>query len=213
MTTKDKDNTPVQPKVKARVGALRIAAINGETMKQDGRTRAALKRAGVGQEGIEVAETTKPDAKHTGARLKDSDGLTALQAAFAKAVGDGNMTLVKAYQTTFGHQDGRSINAEYDYAWRMSIKPAVKKRIDMWIKRKLASPSHDPLKIRAFLLAKLQEEAENMDSKPADRLKAMELLGKVDTVALFKERSVVEGQLPDNPEDIRLAIDDILKTG
>jgi hypothetical protein len=63
--------------------------------------------------------------------------------------------------------------------------PAVALRINALVQAKRAKTSHDAARIRQHVIERLHAESIDPDSTPASRVRALELLGKLDVVQAF----------------------------
>ena len=117
---------------------------------------------------------------------KDIHGLTYKQGVFAQNVANG-MTLRDSYRHAYdaAGMSAGSINAE---AQKLMDNPAVTTRIDTLARDKLAKVSHDATRIRTFVIERLHVEAHDPDNPPSVRVRALELLGKLDIVGAFRDR-------------------------
>ena len=80
----------------------------------------------------------------------------------------------------------------------------VQERITALVARRERDALHDAALTRTFVLERLRAEAENGDSSAA-RIRALELLGKLDTVGMFRER--VEQEVKDrDPAEVEQAL-------
>jgi hypothetical protein len=69
------------------------------------------------------------------------------------------------------------------------VKSFTKKEVEEVVEGKVDSPLDDPEEIRSFIVNKLLLEADAGDSR--NRMRALELLGKVGEVGLFVEKKEV----------------------
>lgn len=136
--------------------------------------------------------------------------LTAKQKKFAEEVAKGSPK-AKAYRTAYDTQALPATQA--NEAQRLVNNPAIANMIEA---QKLAIEAQKyttPLHLRALTIHNLTQLALDAEVKPAQRLKALELLGKITEVALFTERREVV-QVTDSVamreklmQSLRLAID------
>jgi hypothetical protein len=73
----------------------------------------------------------------------------------------------------------------------LSAKGSVQAQIDALVLAQEAARHSSPAALRALVIQQLTEHAINPDVQPAQRLRALELLGKVTEVAAFTERREV----------------------
>jgi hypothetical protein len=75
-------------------------------------------------------------------------------------------------------------------AWKVAKRPEVQQALAQEKAVQRLRYSQNPLQIREFVVDSLQHEARTAQ-KPGDRLRALELLGKLADVAAFETRSVI----------------------
>ena len=114
--------------------------------------------------------------------------LTHKQKAFAEALAKtGNKA--EAYRQAYNTNSSPKIQSQEGQA--LAKNPVIAMQIEA-IKLSLeASKYLLPAHLRALTIQKLTEKALDPDVKPAQQLKALELLGKITEVALFSERKEV----------------------
>jgi len=122
---------------------------------------------------------------------KDHNGLTAKQEAFAQGVGSRGETLAAAYRAAYD-AEGMSPAAIHVAACRLMDNAAVALRVNALVQAKQASASLDAARIRRHVIDRLHAESTDPDSPPAARVRALELLGKLDVVGAFRERVATE---------------------
>jgi hypothetical protein len=113
--------------------------------------------------------------------------LTAKQKQFVQAVAAG-ATNREAYLQAYDVSGSSSTISST--ASRIAANPKVRAGIDQQTSVNRLRYSQNPLQIREFVVDSLQHEARTAQ-KPGDRLRALELLGKLADVAAFETRSVV----------------------
>lgn len=114
-------------------------------------------------------------------------GLTDKQENFAQGVAKG-LTLSDAYRNAYsaGEMTSTAINSE---ASRLMDHPAIASRVKWLLQvRQEKSFALDAARIRAHVFDRLMIESVEDDSPPAARIRALELLGKIDVVSMFKEQ-------------------------
>lgn len=114
-------------------------------------------------------------------------GCTFREAKFCELVAEG-ATATDAYAAAFNPKDRK---AAYDGGARLLKKDRIIEYVAMLQKRLPREVLNDGEHARQFILEKLYAEATDAD-RAADRLRAVELLGKVDFVGIFRERQVIE---------------------
>ena len=122
---------------------------------------------------------------------KDANGLTAKQEAFCQGVGSRGETLAAAYRAAYD-AEGMSPPAVHVAACRLMDNAAVVLRVNALVAAKQAKTSHDAARIRAHVIERLHAESTDPDNPPAARVRALELLGKLDVVGAFRERVATE---------------------
>jgi hypothetical protein len=116
--------------------------------------------------------------------------MTAKQEAFCRHVAEGK-TLSAAYRLAYDCQ-GSKDETVWRHAHDLSRNAKVVARlIELQNTAKAVTP-HDPGEVKAKIIRGLVSIAENPNLKPAERLKAYELLGRWGEVALFDDRSTVK---------------------
>ena len=132
------------------------------------------------QEGLELIPMDRI-LLGTGTDIK----LTAKQKRFAEELARGE-TKVGAYRKAYNTKARPAIQATS--ASRLASKPHIQllaERIGLALEAvKYQTPAH----IRALTIHELTRHAISEDTAPAQRIKALELLGKITEVALFTER-------------------------
>ena len=113
--------------------------------------------------------------------------LTPKQRQFVRAMASG-ASKRDAYLEAYDAQAGsRSVGVT---ACHIAAQPKIKSAIEQQRAVERLRYSQNPLQIREFVVDSLQHEARTAQ-KPGDRLRALELLGKLADVAAFETRSVV----------------------
>lgn len=128
------------------------------------------------------------------------DGLTMKQEAFARAVANG-ATYSDAYRTCYNVKTSNltTINTT---ASQLMANPKIANRVKALLVAAEERMMRDGVLLRKHVIKGLMKESVNEDAKPAERIRALELIGKIDVVSMFKDR--VEERTVDNrkPEDI-----------
>ena len=86
----------------------------------------------------------------------------------------------------------------------------MRTRIDGLIGEGKASALHDASRAREFILTQLQAMAVKETARDGDRLKAIELIGKLSHVGAFVERSEVLTGKAETAEQIQARIEELL---
>lgn len=133
-------------------------------------------------------------AKAEGATTKGSDGknygLTHKQDLFARAVARGDKA-IDAYEKA-GYSTNASNQSMYTACQRLLNNPKVAKRIGELKEKTEVQIEAEGLRLRKFVLERLEKEATDMASNASARIKALELLGKLDTVGMFRETTQIK---------------------
>ena len=140
---------------------------------------------------------------------KDENGLTAKQEAFCQGVGSRGDTLAASYRAAYdaSGMTPASIHAE---ACRLMANPLIATRVNALVREKQAKASYDAARIRSHVVERLHAESVNPDNPPAARVRALELLGKLDVVGAFRERVETETKQA-APDDIAATLEARLK--
>lgn len=117
---------------------------------------------------------------------KAAEGLTAKQMAFADKVAEG-VTLAEAYRHAYD-ADNMAASTIHAEASRLMADPRIAARVNAQLAARQAKTSHDAARMRLHIIERLWAESQDADSPPAARLKALELMGKLDIVGAFRER-------------------------
>ena len=136
---------------------------------------------------------------------KDANGLTAKQEAFAQGVGSRGETLAASYRAAYdaANMSQAAIHVE---ACKLMALPAVAQRVNALVRERQAKTSHDAARIRQHVIERLHLESMNEDNPPAARVRALELLGKLDVVGAFRERVATE-QAEAAPADLAATLE------
>lgn len=141
--------------------------------------------------------------KNPGPGSRNEHGLTSKQEQFCQQVALG-ATYVAAYHAAYDTSSTKPASVRV-LASREADKPHINARINELLQyRYERSLLKDAERSRHFVFDALMDIAGDPNSTPSAKLKALELLGKVDGVDLFKERS--EAEVTKHP-----ASDDLLK--
>jgi hypothetical protein len=153
-----------------------------------------------------VPAVVVPLAKGSG---KDANGLTAKQEAFCQGVGARGETLAAAYRAAYDASGMTPANV-HNEAYKLMLRPEIASRVNALVREKQAKTSHDAARIRSHVIERLHSESINPDNPPAARVRALELLGKLDVVGAFRERVEAETKQA-APDDIAATLEARLK--
>ena len=112
-----------------------------------------------------------------------SDGLTTKQRKFAREVAKGS-TKADAYRAAYDVTSQRTLNVE---PYMLARDPRIAKEIEAYTLAIEAEKHRTPTALRALVIQQLTEHALDKDIPPAQRIKALQLLGTVAEVGAFVE--------------------------
>lgn len=137
----------------------------------------------------------------------NSHGLTDKQEMFAQGVLK-YPSIAEAYRQSYDAEN-MSVNSIYSEASKLMDHPAVAARVKgLMTAREDKRNGMDAMRIRRHVFDRLMVESVDDESPPAARIKALELLGKIDVVSMFKESKHGDAVEPDDIEGLQ----DKLKT-
>jgi hypothetical protein len=136
----------------------------------------------------EALASVPMDTLLLGVQGAKSTPLTAKQRKFAEGVALGK-TGAQAYREAYDSQ-GKPVTQAHEGS-RLKNNPAVAAQIQALALAQEAARHSSPAALRALVIQQLTQHAINPDIQPAQRLRALELLGKVTEVAAFTERREV----------------------
>jgi len=123
-----------------------------------------------------------------GANSKTKVTLTAKQKAFAEEVAKGTPK-AKAYRKAYNSKGKPTTQAQEGS--KTAKLPHVSAMIESIMQANEAMKYQTPAHLRTLTIHELTKHALSEDNPPAQRIKALELLGKITEVALFTERREV----------------------
>lgn len=125
-------------------------------------------------------------------------GLTEKQEIFAQGVAN-NLNLIDAYKAAYDHEKA-STTTLYSAASRLADNAKVAARIrGIMEARSERFEAFDVMRIRRHVFDRLMIESMDDDNPAASRVRAVELLGKIDVVSMFKE---MKDRTPDQAESV-----------
>jgi hypothetical protein len=146
----------------------------------------AKQRAKLTREQIREGLKAQPiEALLLGAGNAKKTTLTAKQQKFAQALAMGE-TKAGAYRAAYDTHSKPAIQSLEGQ--RLAAHPSISLQVDALRLAAEAREYATPPALRALVLERLTAHAIDPDIKPAQRLRALELLGKVTEVAAFTER-------------------------
>lgn len=126
---------------------------------------------------------------------KNAWGLTAKQEEFCQGIACRGETQGAAYKAAYDTQN-MSQATIYNEAYKLMQRPEIAARINDLVREKMAKSSHDAGRIRSFVIERLHVEADNPENPPSVRVRALELLGKLDIVGAFRDRVEAVAEAP-----------------
>jgi hypothetical protein len=129
------------------------------------------------------------DALLLGAQGAKETKLTPRERRFAESMALGK-SKAQAYRDAVPHSKAKP-ETQSRRGVELSAKGSVQAQIDALVLAQEAARHSSPAALRALVIQQLTEHAINPDIQPAQRLRALELLGKVTEVAAFTERREV----------------------
>jgi hypothetical protein len=139
--------------------------------------------------------------------VKTSDKLTPKQREFARNVAMGK-TKAQAYRESYDSEgSSKTVGNE---ASRLSLRPDVALEIEAYREAIEAEKYRNPAQLRALVIHQLTKMALNTKVNDAQRIKSLELLGKVAEVGAFIDRK--ETTVINHSTDIRARLMAQLKT-
>ena len=133
----------------------------------------------------EALEQTPIDRVLMGSATASAGRLTAKQKQFAHEIALGE-TKANAYRKAYGSKGKPATVANKGYA--LARRDDIQAMVEAINRAQEAERLRTPAHLRALVIHQLTETAINPEVKDAQRLKALELLGKVTEVAAFTER-------------------------
>jgi hypothetical protein len=135
-------------------------------------------------------------------RGRTVDGLTPKQERFAQEVAKGS-TLSDAYRAAYDVENSKD-NTIHGAASDLMGQGHIAARVRELLKEQERMMLKDAVAIRRHVFNGLMKESEDADSPPAARIRALELLGKIDIVSMFKERTehVTDERKPEDIEKV-----------
>lgn len=119
---------------------------------------------------------------------KNQFGLTPKQEKFAQGMARG-LYLSDAYREAY--DTSRMLQKTvWQAASVLAAKARVRERVEMIVRESKESALHDGVKIREFVLRGLHKEATSAETGSA-RIRALELLGKLDVTGMFTDKKEV----------------------
>ena len=114
--------------------------------------------------------------------------LTPKQREFARMIALGE-SKAGAYRQVYNSKGKPTTQRAEGY--KLSVRPDIAMTTEAFKQAIVFAESHTPAQIRAFVIQQLTQHAQNEDNPPAQRIKSLELLGKVAEVGAFVDRKEV----------------------
>ena len=118
---------------------------------------------------------------------RNAHGLTSKQEAFCQGVGSRGETLAVAYRTAYDAEN-MSPHTVHNEACKLMSRPDIAARVNELVRDKQSKTSHDATRMRSFVIERLHSEAADTSNPPSVRVRALELIGKLDVVAAFSAK-------------------------
>jgi hypothetical protein len=112
--------------------------------------------------------------------------LTDAQENFAVLVASGS-TLIEAFKKSYSWENYKTDHI-YNKAYSTVRNPKIAARIDQILRERERANVHESARLRAFVVERLQSEALNPKNNGSSRVRALELIGRMDEVGLFENR-------------------------
>lgn len=123
-------------------------------------------------------------------KLGVKNGLTVKQEDFAMHVASG-LSKAESYRRSYDCEN-MALSTIHNAASKLMQHEGVRDRVNQLLIERNKSFAHEAANIRDHVVSGLLKESTDAASPPAARVRALELLGKMDTVGMFKDRSEVE---------------------
>lgn len=124
---------------------------------------------------------------------RNAFGLTAKMEEFCQGLAMRGETQAGAYRAAYDTSNMTPPNVQNE-AYKLMQRPDIIARVNMLCAEKAARAQHDSGRIRSHVIESLHRESQDPNNPPSVRVRALELLGKLDVVGAFRERSVVEAE-------------------
>lgn len=144
------------------------------------------------KEGQEITPPAYRDrnVRYPGApHISKTTGTSALEEQWCKLVIFDGLTKTEAAQKVYACANQAEA---LKLGLRVAARPRIKRRLEQLDKERAERGVHDAAQIRNFVLERLHLEASNAKSPASARIRALELLGKLDVVSMFTEKREIE---------------------
>lgn len=133
--------------------------------------------------------------------------LTPKQEAFANCLAMG-MSQADAYRAAYDCKNTKASSIHVS-ASKLAAEPKVKQRVEEYKAKQEQAMIHDGARLRDHVVSRLVSESTAQKSPATARIRALELLGKLDIVQVFRETKQQTEDKP--PEELEKLIMDKLK--
>ena len=140
----------------------------------------------------------KPQAKLTRAQITETlkstpievilgtkQPLTSKQREYARKLAEGNMSKRQAYKETYNANSAYTLSSD---PYKLASDPRVIQEVNAYKVAIEAEKLRNPTQLKALLVQQLVQHSLDEDFPPAQRIKALELIGKLYEVGAFEER-------------------------
>lgn len=160
--------------------------------KRHGSTENALRSNGITDCDSQLV---RDSGRNTVERVNEFN-LTEKQECFAQAVAKG-ATLIDAYKASYNASSMKT-GTIYSEASKLMDRPHIAERVKALLAiRQEKTFAVDAQRVRQHVFDRLMVESVDAGNPAASRIRALELLGKMDVVQMFKETKEVKDDRPD----------------
>ena len=117
--------------------------------------------------------------------LGTSQPLTSRQREFARKLAEGKMSKRQAYRESYNAKSEKTLNCD---PYRLAGDPRIIAEVSAYKLAVEAEKLRNPTQLKALLVQQLVQHSLDEGFPPAQRIKALELIGKLYEVGAFEER-------------------------
>jgi len=117
--------------------------------------------------------------------LGTSQPLTSRQREFARKLAEGKMSKRQAYKESYNAKSEKTLNCD---PYRLAGDPRIVAEVSAYKLAVEAEKLRNPTQLKALLVQQLVQHSLDEGFPPAQRIKALELIGKLYEVGAFEER-------------------------
>jgi hypothetical protein len=117
--------------------------------------------------------------------LGTSQPLTSRQREFARKLAEGKMSKRQAYRESYNAKSEKTLNCD---PYRLAGDPRIVAEVSAYKLAVEAEKLRNPTQLKALLVQQLVQHSLDEGFPPAQRIKALELIGKLYEVGAFEER-------------------------